>query len=414
MILYDLFYSSQVKSHSEYSDPVVLSEIFDLVGVKTKPVTPSSPTPNLTNPQDIVKQISKTPHNIISKTPLVPLFNSKPPTTQPDLTADEQGTMERLSSCQDSAIIEALPTWNTKDRALSSIATDSELLAENRSSPFRRVMSLPQKLGLSTLAQSSKGNEFLSEEAVTETRFSVEDDPCDCAMKDTNGPKSSVSNSLCLPVDDWGDCLISKDMPRLGRQRRHSSGEALLGKIRHSLQFDKKESRFENLKLFGDKNISEDQTASTSLSQHQTVVSEEGCNKYKDVFKNPRQKAISLFAKHNFLGSSKENIASIMEHETVKEEAHDLARAEESINRPYNAASVNTRSPVHTSDSNIDKSTRRSQPQGTFFGKMRKNMDVVISTPMMRRNKEFNAESKDNSLQTDIHDYADDFQKSAR
>ena len=118
--MYRSLFPMQVNSHSEYADPVMISAILQLIGMKTKPIENPSPTKTLKKPQDIVKEISITPTKILPNSLL-----SKEAPQQHEFSPEEQVTLDRLTSCQNKTVIDNLKSGFWKNEDSDSAGSDS-------------------------------------------------------------------------------------------------------------------------------------------------------------------------------------------------------------------------------------------------------------------------------------------------
>ena len=104
-----------MNSHSEYAEPTVISDILQLIGYKTKPVHSKLQPSAVKLPHEFVRDISRTPGKI-----LPPNFASasKEKLLQSELTAEEQETLDRLTSCQNSNVIGSFKSglWRGEDQ----------------------------------------------------------------------------------------------------------------------------------------------------------------------------------------------------------------------------------------------------------------------------------------------------------
>ncbi len=333
----------------------MISDILDLVNVKTKPVEQSSPKAGLKNPQEIVKQISKTPKEILSQ---APIFSSKDDSTQqPNLTPEEHETVERLSSCKNSNIGENFPKWRNKD---TSDDSDGKLGHVEHGSPFKRVMSLQKHFGFAgkactaiTIEAADNGEEPADDSGDDLSQTHGAEKLHDWKSRDNDtGITMKMNQSDDSPAVDGESNSLTVHH---GRLRRHSTGQDVMDKIKNSLGRNEAVEKSEP-SFFDDKNT-----------------------KCKELFKSSKQAAVSMFSRH----SSPRKLSSNSDPPSLKRsETVDSRRG-----------SLGTHLGIFS-----DKKGKKSpglEVKGTgFFDKLRRNIDSTQSSAFARLSRNNSYEDK--------------------
>lgn len=113
-----------------------------MIGYSTKPVTSNVQASAVKLPHEFVRDISRTPTKI-----LPPNFTSasKDKLQQLELTAEEQETINRLTSCQNSNVIDSLKSKSTVWRGDEADENDSENDSPSKQSTWQKVMALTKR-----------------------------------------------------------------------------------------------------------------------------------------------------------------------------------------------------------------------------------------------------------------------------
>eukprot|EP00795_Rhopilema_esculentum_P011499 gene11499-21716_t len=142
-----------VNSHSEYAEPTVIHDVLQLIGYKTNPVETATAATAVKMPQDYVKEISKTPTKILPQSFPLPGKDAKPQQPLEELTAEEQETLDRLTSCQTGTVIDSLKNkggfWKNDD----SGDAENSGISDTQSSKWGKVVSITMR---SSLARNRK------------------------------------------------------------------------------------------------------------------------------------------------------------------------------------------------------------------------------------------------------------------
>ena len=131
-----------MNSHSDYAEPTVISDILQLIGCKTKPVHSKLQASAVKLPHEFVRDISRTPTKIL---PTNFKSASKEKLHQLDLTAEEQETLNRLTSCQNTNVI---TSWKNKSgiwKGEDSEGSSSENSSPAKPKPWQNVLSITRR-----------------------------------------------------------------------------------------------------------------------------------------------------------------------------------------------------------------------------------------------------------------------------
>lgn len=122
----------------------MISDILQLIGYKTKPVQSKVQASAVKLPHEFVRDISRTPTKI-----LPPNFSSTTKEKQqPELTAEEQETLDRLTSCQNSNVIDSLKSKSAVWKGEDSDGNSSENGSPSKQSTWQKVVSMTKRSSL--------------------------------------------------------------------------------------------------------------------------------------------------------------------------------------------------------------------------------------------------------------------------
>eukprot|EP00794_Sanderia_malayensis_P018268 gene18268-20088_t len=256
-----------IKSHSDYSEATTISQILDMVGVKTKPVETALESGESTiNPKDIVKQISKKPKDILTT---APLFSNKQSCVNAELTAEEQETLERLVSCKSSS--SSLSSWRMKEAEqntctdLQPCTTVSAGEQQPCSSPFRKVFSLPKRIGLATKANFTKQDcldcpqgDAIEKDKGRHKAFDKTNKKCKRMLKSSKQAAISIFSNNSPPLHSCSATEVLND---------ESSCSDTVGERACDVKVDMNKDELKQLSLFGKFRKNLDSTVSKQLNK---------------------------------------------------------------------------------------------------------------------------------------------------
>ena len=345
-----------------------------MIGYKTKAVESKLETTAVKLPHEFVRDISRTSTKIL---PANFTSASKDKLQQLDLTAEEQETLNRLTSCQNTNVISSWKNktgiWKGDDSDGNNSETSSPI------KPWQKVMDI---------ARRGSSNDMKMLMAPKDVQWKIGTDDYG-AGPDSVDDKQPIGQSLG-EIESMGE-RTSVGIKGEG-QSTEIRGQQFVGSDTTKLK-DVDETN--TGKLLSDNKSSEDEVTTTEKKQFDQKLQNIGSS--RDQHSSEQTEISQVLPLSNdqncqgkclvFINDIESDIEKETENTTLPHLDENTTKKNEDANLP-----VSTRAERSRSSGDIEADTFRNFPGRGLFDKMRKNVKFALPSPTLRRHRKDNVE----------------------
>jgi len=387
--------TDKVNSHSDYADPTVISDILQMIGYKTKPVENKLEATAVKLPHEFVRDISRTSTKIL---PANFTSASKDKLQQLDLTAEEQETLNRLTSCQNTNVISSLKNktgiWKGDDSDGNSSENSSPV------KPWQKLMDIASR-------GSSNDMKMLMAPKDAEWKIGTDDDVCPGSVdgKLSKGQSSSdiesmgESTSVGIKGEGQRTEIRGQQFAESDTTKPKGVEETSTGKLLSDNESSKHEVTTTETKMC------DQQLQNMGNSRDQHCLERTEISQVSPLSNDQNYQGKCLV----FINDIQSDIEKEAETMTLPHQDENTAKKSEDTNLP-----VSTRAERSSSSGDIDAGTLRNFPGRGLFDKMRKNVKFALPSPTLRRQRKDNDEkTEQENAKTETEKPKESFPKQA-